>query len=473
MHQRGNLLLAAPTSFEKVKETFMPFWMVRLEVLATASQAQVGQQVAVTRSNPQTGRSEVVWETQWRVVRANYQVYASHKYLRVDLEALRPGPLLAHLQPQPLTAEGMLDGPRGALRRVMPFSMDPADARSYALAAVRRREREAAEAWFKQLASGGVGRADQVQAVDLEVRVLLHCTSPLYVPVYVFSRKALRAGWAAGLDQLLALALGGAGQPPKLHTFVSGVEGGRVAGAQLYDEAKAAAVAAVAGPLVLLLSGWAARLTLPALLLSGLMIPVLLAVAIARYLPELRHASHAAAQRLRAPRTGPSLLAGLRRWLGGGQAAGAAEPDSSSREGTRSWDEDEWVAAFEELEAAQRRAETERQRQQQYQYQHQHRAGGSSRGGTGGGSRGDSRGGGQQSGSRAQADPYQVLGVGRDASVTDIQAAFRALALRHHPDRFAEPDKKAAATRTFQRISEAYSTLRDARKRAAYDQGRA
>ena len=32
-------------------------------------------------------------------------------------------------------------------------------------------------------------------------------------------------------------------------------------------------------------------------------------------------------------------------------------------------------------------------------------------------------------------DPYEVLGLGRDASEADIRAAFRKLAAQHHPDR--------------------------------------
>ena len=36
-------------------------------------------------------------------------------------------------------------------------------------------------------------------------------------------------------------------------------------------------------------------------------------------------------------------------------------------------------------------------------------------------------------------DYYEVLGVARDASRSDIKDAFRQLALRYHPDRNKEP----------------------------------
>lgn len=35
------------------------------------------------------------------------------------------------------------------------------------------------------------------------------------------------------------------------------------------------------------------------------------------------------------------------------------------------------------------------------------------------------------------------------------------LAMKHHPDRFSDPEKKTAAKQKFQTISSAYSVLRD------------
>ncbi len=65
-------------------------------------------------------------------------------------------------------------------------------------------------------------------------------------------------------------------------------------------------------------------------------------------------------------------------------------------------------------------------------------------------------------------DHYQVLGIGRDASPTDIKKAFRRLARETHPD--ANPDDPAAEAR-FRQVAEAYEVLSDPEKRARYDRG--
>lgn len=62
-------------------------------------------------------------------------------------------------------------------------------------------------------------------------------------------------------------------------------------------------------------------------------------------------------------------------------------------------------------------------------------------------------------------DYYAALGVARDASADDIRRAYRKLARRYHPDVSKEPDAEAR----FKQVAEAYEVLKDAEKRAAYD----
>ncbi len=63
-------------------------------------------------------------------------------------------------------------------------------------------------------------------------------------------------------------------------------------------------------------------------------------------------------------------------------------------------------------------------------------------------------------------DYYAILGVPRDAPVEAIKKAYRKLARQYHPDVSKDPQGE----RKFKEVAEAWGTLRDAQKRAAYDQ---
>ena len=63
-------------------------------------------------------------------------------------------------------------------------------------------------------------------------------------------------------------------------------------------------------------------------------------------------------------------------------------------------------------------------------------------------------------------NPYNILGVSPAASAEEIRKAYRALAMRHHPDRNTQP----GAARRFNAIKTAYELLSDPKKRADYHQ---
>jgi DnaJ-class molecular chaperone len=65
-------------------------------------------------------------------------------------------------------------------------------------------------------------------------------------------------------------------------------------------------------------------------------------------------------------------------------------------------------------------------------------------------------------------DPYDILGVKRNASPEDIRSAYRRLARKLHPD--LNPGDSAAEER-FKRMSAAYDLLGDPEKRARFDRG--
>ncbi len=63
-------------------------------------------------------------------------------------------------------------------------------------------------------------------------------------------------------------------------------------------------------------------------------------------------------------------------------------------------------------------------------------------------------------------NPYEVLGVARDASDADIKKAYHKLVMKYHPDK--NPGDKAAEEK-FKEVNNAFDILKDPQKRAAYD----
>jgi DnaJ-class molecular chaperone len=65
-------------------------------------------------------------------------------------------------------------------------------------------------------------------------------------------------------------------------------------------------------------------------------------------------------------------------------------------------------------------------------------------------------------------NPYEILGVPRNAAADEIKKAFRKLAKKHHPD--ANKNDPKSATR-FAELNSAYEIVGDADKRKAFDRG--
>ncbi|HJO29166.1 MAG TPA: DnaJ C-terminal domain-containing protein [Acidobacteriota bacterium] len=67
-----------------------------------------------------------------------------------------------------------------------------------------------------------------------------------------------------------------------------------------------------------------------------------------------------------------------------------------------------------------------------------------------------------------QKDYYRILGVSKDAPLTEIKKAYRKQARQHHPD--VNPGDSESEER-FKEVAEAYHVLGDKQRRAAYDRG--
>ena len=64
-------------------------------------------------------------------------------------------------------------------------------------------------------------------------------------------------------------------------------------------------------------------------------------------------------------------------------------------------------------------------------------------------------------------DYYEVLGLNKGASESEIKSAFRKMAMKYHPDR--NPGDKEAEEK-FKEVNEAYGILSDPEKKSKYDQ---
>lgn len=65
-------------------------------------------------------------------------------------------------------------------------------------------------------------------------------------------------------------------------------------------------------------------------------------------------------------------------------------------------------------------------------------------------------------------DPYQVLGVGRDATASQIKKMYHKAALKHHPDK-VPVEQRVEADAKFKEIAFAYSILGDEKKKQQFD----
>lgn len=66
-------------------------------------------------------------------------------------------------------------------------------------------------------------------------------------------------------------------------------------------------------------------------------------------------------------------------------------------------------------------------------------------------------------------DPYKILGLKQDATATDIKKAYRALALKNHPDKQSNEADREKASAFFTKIAAAYEILSDEEERKQYD----
>ena len=251
-------------------------------------------------------------------------------------------------------------------------------------------------------------QADDTRGLNLDVQLLSFAAAPVYVPAYVFRSR----------DS------GG----EKVRTFVAGWRSSSgpstvaVAGTHVYSPTRVGAAVGLAAAALMLVSGLLK--THPPLMVFwlGVMLPGVAAAAATRFWPWLRNKAHRVAAESE------------QYWYRESDEQGQFDTD--------------FVHAYTQFEAFRR----QREEQANHDYFRQ-QAGPSARV-----SHGDPKG------------YYRTLGLKAGASQSEIQAAFRGLAMKLHPDKQPE-SKKDASSKQFREVMEAYSTLRDTRRRKQYDLG--
>ena len=63
-------------------------------------------------------------------------------------------------------------------------------------------------------------------------------------------------------------------------------------------------------------------------------------------------------------------------------------------------------------------------------------------------------------------DPYEILGVSRTSSDEDIKQAYRELAKKYHPDKYANSPLADTASEKMKEINNAYDRILNDRKQA-------
>jgi hypothetical protein len=72
---------------------------------------------------------------------------------------------------------------------------------------------------------------------------------------------------------------------------------------------------------------------------------------------------------------------------------------------------------------------------------------------------------------KPEPDPYAILGVARNATDSEIRAAYHALVAKYHPDKYQGNPLEGLAAEKMAAINRAYEILSDPARRSAYDGG--
>lgn len=392
---------------QKVKELYLPLWVCRAQAHSTLRGAEIGFRRVVTRYNPATKRRESAYETEWHWVRPGtvFEQYFSPEMVEMQVVASYHYPAA--------DIRGLRPGPLVSTAKAFDRHMmtSPADG------STRRMSAFDMKAQTGQVKAVGAIKAHQYNAAHDFLVKAYACDETRGMDLDV----QLQQFTAAPVYMPVYLYSSRHVANTKVRTFVSGVDTSKVSGVRVYDENKIGLAAAAVAALAVVFTG--AWQTYPPFQLVGFAIaaPALVIGFAAKYWPYVYN-------QFQQVRKDADRYMNRRTDEAGSFSTG-------------------WTHAFSQFEFFRRSQERARFESSS--------------------SSGQSR-----TSSYSATDPkgyYKALEVDSTASKADIQAAFRGLAMKQHPDRFKDPKQKEVATVKFRHILEAYGVLRDDKKRRQYD----
>ncbi|KAI7875321.1 DnaJ-domain-containing protein [Lichtheimia hyalospora FSU 10163] len=394
------------------EEIFLPFWIVSARVRVEIVQAQVGHRVLRNRYNPATRRNEVGYDTHWSWVNEHYRW--SHEYSPLEHVGM-------HIYGSHKYRRGLVNAIRScqSLQEATQFTPQLLDRPAYSdLTAAYRNINRKVDPYYLypttalRFARSYIRDSEEAYADDfLRRKYSADDTRLVQVEIHVDDIHCAPVYYPAYVYTVHYLGR-------NLRTFVNGHDL-RVGGIQVYDPNRVAIASVVGMATLMTMTGGVGIGGMSGSFWIGIVLPTVIASLVSVYSPiiSLRFRDWKRQQEIRSQEHDPHI-----------------------------WDSD-WVKAFNAFEDQYRY----RTWKQDHQSQSERRTWGDT---------------------SSDLDPkgyYKALGVSTKASTADIQSAFRGLAMKHHPDRYSDPNDKKKATDRFKAISAAYSVLRDPKKRKAYD----
>ncbi|RCI05044.1 hypothetical protein CU098_013192, partial [Rhizopus stolonifer] len=392
------------------EQVFLPFWVVSATVHATIEQAQVGRRVMKTKYNSATKRNETVWDTEWAWVPEQHSF--SRDYVPLAHPSLQ---IYASHRYRRGLVEHITTGP--ALENAVPFSPDIINSKTSDI--VRKIDPFTIyPSTALRFATSYFQKTEESLADDF-LRKLYNMdeTRLVKIKIQLENVSASPIYYPAFVFSVNYLGR-------RLRTFINGYDL-TIGGTKVYNWERVAAASALSMAAAMTATGGIGWGGASGSFWLGVVLPTVAASIFTLYLP---------------------ILSLYVRDLMRSQEIRLMAQDRQV------WDDD-WVKGYAAFEDQERR----RTWREEKAYQSS-----SSWGSTK-----------TNASSGFASDPkgyYRALGVNSSASQSDIQSAFRGLAMKYHPDRYTDAEEKQQAKVKFQQVSAAYSVLRDAKKRKQYDQ---